>query len=118
MQTVEAGGSSSLPGVKVWRAGQGPVSTKLGFGSELSPIACDTLKRQAFLDTNWKIQYASLACQVVLKAPISVAVISSHIDTAEVARQLASWADTAKVKVGFAIHSTYWPHLPCLHRIS
>ncbi|KAK9827485.1 hypothetical protein WJX74_005118 [Apatococcus lobatus] len=57
------------------------------------------MKRQIFLETNWKTQYASLACQLVLKAPVSVAVVSSHKDTAEVVRQLSGWADTAKVKL-------------------
>ncbi|KAK9815967.1 hypothetical protein WJX74_002020 [Apatococcus lobatus] len=55
--------------------------------------------RQVFLQTSWKEQYEDLARQLVPKVPVSVAVVSSHKDTAEVVRQLKGWADTAKVKL-------------------
>ncbi|KAK9816063.1 hypothetical protein WJX74_002579 [Apatococcus lobatus] len=80
-------------------AGQGLKIAQRGLPVEPESAAPLDMRRQTFLETNWKTQYASLACQLVLKAPVLVAVVSSHVDTAGVVRQLSGWADIAKVKL-------------------
>lgn len=92
--------SSEVPGLseKALLA-EGLAPAKRGLESDTEQVASGAMKKQIFLETNWKTQYASLACQLVLKAPVSVAVISSHTDTADVVRQLNGLADTSKVKV-------------------
>ncbi|KAK9838010.1 hypothetical protein WJX74_009745 [Apatococcus lobatus] len=64
------------------------------------PARLEHLNSHVFLETNWKAQYARLACEVALKEPISVAVISAnpHIDTAQWSNRLRSCADGAKVE--------------------
>ena len=65
------------------------------------PARLEHLNSHVFLETNWKAQYARLACEVALKQPISVAVISAnpHIDTVQWSNRLRSCADGAKVEV-------------------
>ena len=79
-------------------------------------------KSKIYLEGNWQTQYTKLALELVLKTPLSIAVItaSADVNTATVCSELRHCADETKTRVCFIFglrqHSCLLASTPvCIH---